>query len=221
MGCLKGIGRIYHQIACDCFSSFGSAKIYANKTVATSCDFVKNHLIKRFAGVGIKRLLTDCGTEYTTWHEHAKPMHKFKKMCESMGIRHTTTKVRHPWTNGYVERLNKTILDEFYSLAFRKKRYKSIENLQVDLDKFMENYNYRRTHQGYKLKENGYSTPAEAHLSRNLKKDLTKEVKSSKIKTDIMKKKKEVIEELISENNFMQKRQTKKKVLVYQFVTTS
>jgi len=61
-----------------------------------------------------------------------------------------------------------TILDEFYSLAFRKKRYGSIEELQVDLNGFMDYYNYRRTHQDYKLEENenGYNTPAEAHLSR-------------------------------------------------------
>ena len=71
-------------------------------------------------------------------------------------------------TNGYVERLNKTLLDEFYSVAFRKKHYKSIEALQIDLDNFMDYYNYRRTHQGYKLKKNGYHIPAEAHFSKDL-----------------------------------------------------
>jgi len=43
-----------------------------------------------------------------------------------------------------VERLNKTLLDEFYSVAFRKKRYESIEALQIDLDNFMDYYNYRK-----------------------------------------------------------------------------
>ena len=172
IGCLKGIGRIYHQIACDCFSSFGAAKIYTSKTADTACDFIENHLIKKFAPVKIERILTDCGTEYTTWHKEAIPNHKFEKTCSKLGIKHTTTKVRHPWTNGYVERLNKTILDEFYSLAFRKKMYESIEELQIDLDRFMDFYNYERTHQGYKLKENDYSTPAKAHLSGR-KKELT------------------------------------------------
>ena len=77
----------------------------------------------------IERILTDCGTEYTTWHEEAIPNHEFKKTCKKLGIKHTTT-------NGYVERLNKTLLDEFYSVAFRKKRYESIEALQIDLDNF-------------------------------------------------------------------------------------
>ena len=66
----------------------------------------------------------------------------------------------------------------FYSVAFRKKHYKSIEALQIDLDNFMDYYNYRRTHQGYKLKKNGYHIPAEAHFS----KDLTLQKEGSKIK---------------------------------------
>lgn len=168
IGCLKGIGRIYCQVACDCFSSFGAAKVYNNKTTDASTDFVENHLVKKFAPVKIERILTDCGTEYTTWHESAIPNHKFEKTCKKLGIKHTTTKVKHPWTNGYVERLNKTLLDEFYSVVFRKKQYKSIEELQIDLDRFMDYYNYRRAHQGYKLKNDGYRTPAEAHLSSNL-----------------------------------------------------
>lgn len=66
IGCLKGIGRIYHQVACDCFSSFGVAKIYDNKTADASADFVENHLTRKFVPVKIERLLTDCGTEFTT-----------------------------------------------------------------------------------------------------------------------------------------------------------
>jgi len=147
IGCLKGIGRIYHQVACDCFSSFGVAKVYDNKTTSASTDFVENHLVKKFSPVRIERILTDCGSEYTTWHEEAIPEHEFEKTCKNLGIKHTTTKVKHPWTNGYVERLNKTLLDEFYSVAFGKKQYKSIEELQIDLDNYLDYYNYRRTHQ--------------------------------------------------------------------------
>lgn len=44
------------------------------------------------------------------------------------------------------KRLNKTLLDEFYSVAFRKKQYKSIEELQFDLDAFIDFYTYRREH---------------------------------------------------------------------------
>jgi hypothetical protein len=47
-----------------------------------------------------------------------------------------------------VERLNQTIQDEFYQVAFRKKLYTSIEEIQADLDSFMDQYNTKRTNQG-------------------------------------------------------------------------
>jgi len=71
---------------------------------------------------------------------------------------------KHPFHQWLRREAQKTLLDEFYSVAFRKKRYESIEELQIDLDNFMDYYNYRRTHQGYKLKKNGYRIPAEPHL---------------------------------------------------------
>ena len=224
IGCLKGIGRIYHQVGCDCFSSFGAAKIYDNKTTKASTDFVENYLTKKFAPVRIERDLTDCGTEYTTWHQEAIPNHEFEKTCRNLGIKHTTTKVKHPWTNGYVERLNKTLLDEFYSVAFRKKRYESIKELQVDLDNFMGYYNYRRTHQGYKLKKNGYRTPAEAHL----RKDLTLQKESSKVKIpESIRGGKEgeknlpLIESIRGYDSVINNEVKNEEVLESQFVTTS
>jgi transposase InsO family protein len=63
-------------------------------------------------------------------------------------IEHTKTKVRHPQTNGIYERFHKTILQEFYQVAFRRKIYRSIEELQHDLDDWLHDYNYERTHQG-------------------------------------------------------------------------
>ena len=50
--------------------------------------------------------------------------------------------------NGIVERFHKTVLDEFYRVAFRKKIYATIEDLQADLDAWMAEYNEVRTHRG-------------------------------------------------------------------------
>ena len=63
-------------------------------------------------------------------------------------IEHTRTKTRHPQTNGICERFNKTCLNEFYQIAFRKKVYETVGALQEDLDAWLEKYNTRRTHQG-------------------------------------------------------------------------
>ena len=103
------------------FPHFGVAKVYDHKTNKASTDFVEDHLHKKFAPVKIERILTDCGIEYTTWYEEAIPNHEFEKTYKRLEIKHTMTKAKHPWTNGYVGRLNKTLLDEFYSVAFRKK----------------------------------------------------------------------------------------------------
>jgi len=66
------------------------------------------------------------------------------------------------------ERSPKTLVDEFYTVAFRKKRYERIGELQIDLDNVMDSYNYRRTYQEYRLEKNGYRIPTEAHLQKNL-----------------------------------------------------
>jgi hypothetical protein len=63
-------------------------------------------------------------------------------------IEHTKTKTRHPQTNGICERFHRTIQEEFYRVAFRKKLYRSVEELQVDVDEWIKEYNEERTHLG-------------------------------------------------------------------------
>ncbi len=81
--------------------------------------------------------LTDRGTEYCGVQEN----HPYQLFMYLNGIDHSRTKARHPQTNGFTERLNQTILDEFYKVAFRKSVYTSLEQIQADLDAFMNTYN--------------------------------------------------------------------------------
>ena len=90
------------------------------------------------------RVLTDRGTEYG-WRNLEHPFQLFLHLNE---IEHSRTKARHPQTNGAAERLNQIIQDEFYKVAFRKKLYRSLEEIQVDLDAYMDKYNTQRTNQG-------------------------------------------------------------------------
>jgi len=53
-----------------------------------------------------------------------------------------------PQTNGICERFHKTVLQEFYQITFRKKLYGSLEELQKELDEWVEYDNNDRTHQG-------------------------------------------------------------------------
>ena len=63
-------------------------------------------------------------------------------------IDHSRTKANHPQTNGNCERFHKTLQDECYSLLFSKKFYCSLEELQVDLDPWLEKYNRESPHSG-------------------------------------------------------------------------
>ncbi len=94
--------------------------------------------------MGVIRILTDRGTEYC-----GKPeSHDYQLYLALNDIEHSRTKANHPQTNGICERFHKTILQEFYQVAFRRKIYQSIEELQHDLDDWMVYYNNTRTHQG-------------------------------------------------------------------------
>lgn len=146
VGTMKGVGRIYQQTFIDTYSSTGFAKLYTTKQPITAADLLNDRVLPFFdeQGVPVLRILTDRGTEYC-----GKPdAHDYQLFLALNDIDHTRTKVRHPQTNGICERFHKTIKDEFYSIAFRKKIYRTLEELQQDLDVWMERYNNRRTHQG-------------------------------------------------------------------------
>jgi len=90
----------------------------------------------------------------------ARPIQRIQRTCNRLGIDHATTRVKHPWTNSYRERLNKDP-HEFYAVTFKGKRDGGIEKLRVDLDNVMDYYNYRRVRQGYKSEENDCRIRAE------------------------------------------------------------
>ncbi len=146
VGWIKGIGKIYQQTAIDTYSNIGFAKLYSEKTAVTAADLLNDRVLPFFDQyeIPLLRVLTDRGTEYCGRKEN----HPFQLFLYLNEIEHTKTKARHPQTNGITERFNQTILDEFYTVYFRKKLYKSLEEIQNDLDIFLENYNSRRTNQG-------------------------------------------------------------------------
>ena len=146
VGTIKGVGRIYQQTFVDTYSKRAQAKLYTTKTPITAADLLNDRVLPFFAeqGMGMIRILTDRGTEYC-----GKPeSHDYQLYLALNDIEHTKTKVRHPQTNGICERFHKTILQEFYQVAFRRKIDRPIEELQTDLDDWLAYYNNDRTHQG-------------------------------------------------------------------------
>ena len=129
VGTIKGVGRIYQQTFVDTYSKWAAAKLYTTKTPITAADLLNGRVLPFFAaqGMGIIRILTDRGTEFCGKVE----LHDYELYLGVNGIEHTKTKARHPQTNGICERFHKTILHEFYQVAFRKKLYQSMEEHQT------------------------------------------------------------------------------------------
>ena len=146
VGTIKGVGRIYQQTFVDTYSKVAMAKLYTTKTPITSADLLNDRVLPLFAehGMGLIRILTDRGTEYCGTPE----THDYQLYLALSDIAHNRTKARHPQTNGICERFHKSILQEFYQIAFRKKLYLTLDELQVDLDGWIDYYNNERTHQG-------------------------------------------------------------------------
>lgn len=156
---VANLGKIWQYTACDTYSSYGYARVYKEKTSDTAIDFA-TYLLNSCRTGKIRRVLTDQGTEfYNARFPYTESA--FTIALRSHGIRHSVTKVAHPWTNGYAERLNQTIWQEFY-LGRLDKIYTSLEELNNDLFNFMKYYNFRRPHSGYKLKEGGFKCPGHA-----------------------------------------------------------
>ena len=146
VGTIKGVGRIYQQTFVDTYSKIAFGKLYTTKTPITAADLLNDRVLPFFEeqGLDILRILTDRGTEYCGKAEQ----HDYELYLAVNDIEHTKTKARHPQTNGICERFHKTVLNEFYQIAFRKKIYRSLEELQKDLDIWFFRYNNERTHQG-------------------------------------------------------------------------
>lgn len=146
VGNIKGVGRIYQQTFIDTYSKVAFAKLYDRKNALTAADMLNDKVLPFFEQeqISLLRILTDRGTEYCGKREY----HEYQLYLTLEDIEHSKTKVRSPQSNGICERFHRTIQDEFYAIAFRKKLYVSLEDLQNDLDEWLLYYNESRTHSG-------------------------------------------------------------------------
>ena len=145
VGYIKGVGHIYQQTVIDTYSKIGFAKLYDRKNALVAADILNDRVVPFFEQHDLKvmRMLTDRGTEYCGNRE----THEYEYIFIE-DIDHSRIKAKSPQTNGICERFNRTVQNEFYAIAFRKKIYTNIEQLQTDLDAWMNFYNTERTHSG-------------------------------------------------------------------------
>lgn len=148
VGTFKGVGRVYQQTYVDTYAKVAHCKLYTTKTPITAADLLNDRVLPFYSSqeLPVLRILTDRGTEYCGKVDR----HDYQLYIAINDIEHTRTKARHPQTNGICERFHKTILQEFYQPALRRKVFRSLEELQTDLDNWLDYYNNERTHQGKK-----------------------------------------------------------------------
>jgi transposase InsO family protein len=146
VGNMKGVGKIYQQTFIDTYTKVAICKLYDRKNALVAADMLNDKVIPFFDkhDIPLLRILTDRGSEYCGNREH----HEYQLYLAIENIDHSKTKARSPQTNGICERFHKTLLHEFYQIAFRKKIYKSIQELQDDLDNWLVDYNENRPHTG-------------------------------------------------------------------------
>jgi transposase InsO family protein len=147
VGHLKGVGKVYLHAVVDTHSSYAFGFLHTSKQPEAAAAVLHNDVLPfyREQGLEVSAVLTDNGREFC-----GKESHPYELYLELNDIQHRTTKVRSPKTNGFVERFNRTVLDEFFRVAFRTKFYDSVEELQKDLDTWLVHYNSERPHQGYR-----------------------------------------------------------------------
>jgi transposase InsO family protein len=122
------------------------SQFYDRKTALVAADILNDRALSFFEqqGIPLLRILTDRGTEYCGKRED----HEYQLYLSLEDIDHSKTKARSPQSNGICERFHKTVLQEFYQVTFRKKVYNTLDELQADLDRWIETYNCERTHSG-------------------------------------------------------------------------
>ncbi len=122
------------------------AKLHTNRNALTAADLLNDRVLPWFEEqqVALLRILTDRGTEFCGSIRN----HEYQLYLAIEDIDHTKTKTKSPQTNGICERFHRTVKEEFYDIAFRKKVYRSLDELQADLDEWILYYNAKRTHSG-------------------------------------------------------------------------
>ena len=159
VGVLKGVGKVYLQTVIDCHSRYAWARLFTNKLPVTAVQTLNNEVLPTFEehGAVIDAILSDNGREFC-----GRPdQHPYELFLQLEGIAHKTTRVGRPQSNGIVERLHRTLLDEHLRVQGRTVWHETVAEMQAALDAFLLRYNGERPHQGRGM--NG-RTPLQAFL---------------------------------------------------------
>ncbi len=144
-------GRLYLFVAIDRTSKLAFAELHPEATAARATDFWQR--VVTAVPYTITKVLTDNGVQFTQLpHRQRAEPHLFDAVCAAHGIEHRCTQVAHPWTNGQVERMNRTLKEA----TIRRYHYRDEAALNTHLQNFLRAYNG-----GKRLKKLRGKTPYE------------------------------------------------------------
>jgi transposase InsO family protein len=147
VGSLKGVGRVYLHAVVDTHGSYAFGFLHVSKQPEAAVAVLHNDVLPfyRELDLPVGAVLTDNGREFCGTERH--PYELYLALND---IEHRTTRVRSPRTNGFVERFNGTVLEEFFRPVMHQKLFASVEALQAELDTWLHHYNHERPHLGYR-----------------------------------------------------------------------
>ncbi len=168
VGTLKGVGRVYLHVVVDTYSSYAFGFLHTAKQPEAAVAVLHNDALPFYKskGLSVNALLTDNGREFC-----GKDTHPYEIYLTMNDIEHRRTKVRKPQTNGFVERFNRTVLEELLRTAFSTKPYESVKALQKDLDKWLVHCNTERPHLGYRSLGRRPIETIDLYLLENVRKE--------------------------------------------------
>jgi transposase InsO family protein len=147
VGKFNGIGKVYLHRVVDTYGSYAFGFLHTSKLPAAAVAVLHNEVLPFYAerGLPVSAILTDNGREFC-----GTEAHPYELYLALNDLEHRRTKVKHPYTNGFVERFHLTIKEEFFAVTLRQTLYESVEALQAALDQWLTTYNTERPHLGYR-----------------------------------------------------------------------
>jgi transposase InsO family protein len=143
----KGVGTVYLHAVVDTSGSYAFGFLHVSKQPEAAVAVLHNDVLPFYQELDlpVRAVLTDNGREFCGTETH--PYEPYLALNE---IEHRRARVRTPRTNGFVERFNGTVLDEFFRVAMHEKVCASVEALQAELDAWLVHYNTERPPLGYR-----------------------------------------------------------------------
>ena len=138
----SGEGKLYLFVAIDRTSKFAVVRLYDEATRRTSVQFLEEVLI--VVPYKLHTILTDNGIQFAEQPRNRNTIYsrksRFDMICDANKTEHRLTKPNHPWTNGQVERMNRTIKEA----TVKRYHYDDHAQLRRHLDLFIDDYNHAR-----------------------------------------------------------------------------